>query len=38
VLVLQGHTAGVLGVAFAPDGKRIGSGSEDGTVRVWEGE
>jgi len=32
----QGHTSLVLGVARAPDGTRLASASNDGTVRVWE--
>ena len=31
-----GHTGGVLSVAFSPDGKRIVSGSEDQTLKVWD--
>jgi RNA polymerase sigma factor (sigma-70 family) len=33
---LKGHDNGVRSIAFAPDGKRLVSGSHDGTVRVWE--
>jgi WD40 repeat protein len=32
---LNGHTAEVESVEWNPDGKRIVSGSSDGTVRIW---
>ncbi len=32
---MPGHTKGILGLAFGPDG-RLGSASDDGTVRSWE--
>jgi WD40 repeat protein len=34
--VTAGHSAAVLGVAISADGKRLVSGSEDGTVKVWD--
>ena len=34
--MLRGHTGGILSVAFSPDGKRIVSGSEDTTLKVWD--
>jgi len=31
-----GHTAGIRGIAFTPDGKRLVSASEDKVIRVWD--
>ena len=33
---LQGHTGGVRGVALSADGRLLASGSQDGTLRLWE--
>ncbi len=37
VLVLEGHSDVVYGVAASKDGERIFSVSKDGTLRVWKG-
>lgn len=36
VLTLKGHTEGVHALGFSPDGKRLVSGSMDGTAKVWD--
>ena len=36
IRVLTGHTGLVAAVGWSPDGSRLVSGGDDGTVRVWE--
>ena len=37
-LTLKGHSEDVYSVSFSPDGKRIVSGSEDNTLKVWDAQ
>jgi WD40 repeat protein len=36
VFTLRGHTFWVESVAFTPDGKRLASISQEGTVKLWD--
>jgi WD40 repeat protein len=37
-MTLRGHSSGVDGVAFSPDGKRLATASWDHTAKVWDVE
>jgi WD40 repeat protein/serine/threonine protein kinase len=38
LFTLVGHTAGVFGIAFSPDGRRIATACTDRTVKIWDSQ
>jgi WD40 repeat protein len=36
IQTLRGHRSWVHSVSFSPNGQRIASASQDGTVKIWE--
>ena len=35
-VAMQGHTMAVKSIAFSPDGRQLVTGSDDGTMRIWD--
>ena len=37
-MILRGHTNRVRWISFSPDGSLLVSGSDDGTIKLWDGQ
>ena len=38
IRALTSHNYSVYSVAWSPDGKQIASGSDDGTIKIWDSQ
>ena len=36
LFLLSGHTRSVISVVFSLNGRKLASGAEDGTIRIWD--